>query len=83
MRNYCRPLGAYAGIGQNVQGYSPELMARSAAVAADTIRTSRDCMPQPGLHDSVGNGHQSAYPRHRHCALRIALALMTGQIGRP
>ncbi len=74
----------YAALAANVQGYSPEAMAAVTGIAAETVRevarlyaTSRASMILWGMGISQHvHGTDNA-----RCL--IALALMTGQIGRP
>ncbi|MDB6098837.1 MAG: formate dehydrogenase subunit alpha, partial [Gammaproteobacteria bacterium] len=78
-----RTLG-YAELVKNVQGYSPELMAPICGVSAETIReVARLYATSPASMILWGMG----ISQHIHCTdnarCLIALALMTGQIGRP
>jgi len=78
-----RTLG-YAELVKNVQGYSPELMAPICGVAADTIReVARLYASSPGSMILWGMGISQHIHGTDNARCLIALALMTGQIGRP
>jgi len=78
-----RTLG-YAELAKNVQGYSPELMAPICGIAADTIReVARLYATSPGSMILWGMGISQHIHGTDNARCLIALALMTGQIGRP
>src|SRR6266436_3809008 len=78
-----RTLG-YAELAKNVQGYSPDLMAPICGVAADTIReVARLYATSPGSMILWGMGISQHIHGTDNARCLIALALMTGQIGRP
>jgi formate dehydrogenase major subunit len=78
-----RTLG-YAELAKNVQGYSPELMAPICGVSADTIReVARLYATSPGSMILWGMGISQHIHGTDNARCLIALALMTGQIGRP
>jgi len=78
-----RTLG-YAELVKNVQGYSPELMAPICGVPADTIReVARLYASSPGSMILWGMGISQHIHGTDNARCLIALALMTGQIGRP
>jgi formate dehydrogenase major subunit len=78
-----RTLG-YAELVKNVQGYSPELMAPICGVPADTIReVARLYATSPGSMILWGMGISQHIHGTDNARCLIALALMTGQIGRP
>jgi formate dehydrogenase major subunit len=78
-----RTLG-YAELAKNVQGYSPELMAPICGVPADTIReVARLYATSPGSMILWGMGISQHIHGTDNARCLIALALMTGQIGRP
>jgi len=78
-----RTLG-YAELVKNVQGYSPELMAPICGIAADTIReVARLYASSPGSMILWGMGISQHIHGTDNARCLIALALMTGQIGRP
>src|ERR1700676_2151908 len=78
-----RPLG-YAELVKNIQGYSPELMAPICGVAAETIReVARLYATSPASMILWGMGISQHIHGTDNARCLIALALMTGQIGRP
>jgi len=78
-----RTLG-YAELVKNVQGYSPELMAPICGISADTIReVARLYASSPGSMILWGMGISQHIHGTDNARCLIALALMTGQIGRP
>jgi formate dehydrogenase major subunit len=78
-----RTLG-YAELAKNVQGYSPELMAPICGVPADTIReVARLYATSRGSMILWGMGISQHIHGTDNARCLIALALMTGQIGRP
>jgi formate dehydrogenase major subunit len=78
-----RTLG-YAELVKNVQGYSTELMAPICGVPADTIReVARLYATSPGSMILWGMGISQHIHGTDNARCLIALALMTGQIGRP
>jgi formate dehydrogenase major subunit len=78
-----RTLG-YAELVKNVQGYSPDLMAPICGVPADTIReVARLYATSPGSMILWGMGISQHIHGTDNARCLIALALMTGQIGRP
>jgi formate dehydrogenase major subunit len=78
-----RTLG-YAELAKNVQGYSPELMAPICGIPADTIReVARLYARSSGSMILWGMGISQHIHGTDNARCLIALALMTGQIGRP
>jgi formate dehydrogenase major subunit len=78
-----RTLG-YAELVKNVAGYSPELMAPICGIAADTIReVARLYATSSGSMILWGMGISQHIHGTDNARCLIALALMTGQIGRP
>ena len=78
-----RTLG-YDAIVENVKGYSPELMAPICGVAAKTIReVARLYATSRGSMILWGMGISQHIHGTDNARCLIALALMTGQIGRP
>ena len=78
-----RTLG-YAELSKNVQGYSPDLMAPICGVPAETIReVARLYATSPGSMILWGMGISQHIHGTDNARCLIALALMTGQIGRP
>jgi formate dehydrogenase major subunit len=78
-----RTLG-YAELAKNVQGYSPELMAPICGIPADTIReVARLYATSPGSMILWGMGISQHIHGTDNARCLIALALMTGQIGKP
>jgi formate dehydrogenase major subunit len=78
-----RTLG-YAELAKNVQGYSPELMAPICGIPADTIReVARLYATSSGSMILWGMGISQHIHGTDNARCLIALALMTGQIGRP
>ncbi len=78
-----RTLG-YAELVKNVQGYSPELMAPICGVAAETIReVARLYATSPASMILWGMGISQHIHGTDNARCLIALALMTGQIGKP
>jgi formate dehydrogenase major subunit len=78
-----RTLG-YAELAKNVQGYSPELMAPICGVPAHTIReVARLYARSSGSMILWGMGISQHIHGTDNARCLIALALMTGQIGRP
>jgi formate dehydrogenase major subunit len=78
-----RTLG-YAELVKNVQGYSPELMAPICGVPADTIReVARLYATSKGSMILWGMGISQHIHGTDNARCLIALALMTGQIGKP
>jgi formate dehydrogenase major subunit len=78
-----RTLG-YAELVKNVQGYSPELMAPICGVPAETIReVARLYATSPASMILWGMGISQHIHGTDNARCLIALALMTGQIGRP
>ena len=78
-----RTLG-YAELAKNVQGYSPDLMAPICGVPADTIReVARLYASSSGSMILWGMGISQHIHGTDNARCLIALALMTGQIGRP
>jgi formate dehydrogenase major subunit len=78
-----RTLG-YAELAKNVQGYSPELMAPICGVPAETIReVARLYATSPASMILWGMGISQHIHGTDNARCLIALALMTGQIGRP
>jgi formate dehydrogenase major subunit len=78
-----RTLG-YAELVKNVQGYSPELMAPICGIPAHTIReVARLYARSSGSMILWGMGISQHIHGTDNARCLIALALMTGQIGRP
>jgi formate dehydrogenase major subunit len=78
-----RTLG-YAELAKNVQGYSPELMAPICGVPAETIReVARLYATSSGSMILWGMGISQHIHGTDNARCLIALALMTGQIGKP
>ena len=78
-----RTLG-YAELVKNVAGYSPDLMAPICGVPADTIReVARLYATSPGSMILWGMGISQHIHGTDNARCLIALALMTGQIGKP
>jgi len=78
-----RTLG-YDALVKNVQGYSPELMAPICGVSAETIReVARLYATSPGSMILWGMGISQHIHGTDNARCLIALALMTGQIGKP
>jgi formate dehydrogenase major subunit len=78
-----RTLG-YAELAKNVQGYSPELMAPICGIPAETIReVARLYATSSGSMILWGMGISQHIHGTDNARCLIALALMTGQIGRP
>ena len=78
-----RTLG-YAELVKNVKGYSPELMAPICGIAADEIReVARLYATSPGSMILWGMGISQHIHGTDNARCLIALALMTGQIGKP
>src|SRR6202049_532969 len=78
-----RTLG-YAELVKNVAGYSPELMAPICGVSAETIREiARLYATSPASMILWGMGISQHIHGTDNARCLIALALMTGQIGRP
>ena len=78
-----RTLG-YAELVKNVQGYSPELMAPICGVPAETIReVARLYATSPASMILWGMGISQHIHGTDNARCLIALALMTGQIGKP
>jgi formate dehydrogenase major subunit len=78
-----RTLG-YAELAKNVQGYSPDLMAPICGIPADTIReVARLYATSSGSMILWGMGISQHIHGTDNARCLIALALMTGQIGRP
>jgi formate dehydrogenase major subunit len=78
-----RTLG-YAELAKNVQGYSPDLMAPICGIPADTIReVARLYASSPASMILWGMGISQHIHGTDNARCLIALALMTGQIGRP
>jgi formate dehydrogenase major subunit len=78
-----RTLG-YADLAKNVQGYSPDLMAPICGIPADTIReVARLYARSSGSMILWGMGISQHIHGTDNARCLIALALMTGQIGRP
>ncbi len=78
-----RTLG-YAELAKNVQGYDPELMAPICGIPADTIReVARLYATSSGSMILWGMGISQHIHGTDNARCLIALALMTGQIGRP
>ena len=78
-----RTLG-YAELVKNVKGYSPELMAPICGVPAETIReVARMYATSPASMILWGMGISQHIHGTDNARCLIALALMTGQIGRP
>jgi formate dehydrogenase major subunit len=74
----------YAELEQNVAGYSPELMAPICGIDADTIRyVARLYATSKGSMILWGMGISQHIHGTDNARCLIALALMTGQIGRP
>ena len=74
----------YDDLKANVDGYSPELMAPICGVDADTIRTiARLYAQSSGSMILWGMGISQHVHGTDNARCLIALALMTGQIGRP
>ncbi|MES2129262.1 MAG: formate dehydrogenase subunit alpha [Pseudomonadota bacterium] len=74
----------YAELEQNVAGYSPELMAPICGIDADTIRyVARLYAGSKGSMILWGMGISQHVHGTDNARCLIALALMTGQIGRP
>ena len=74
----------YAELEQNVAGYSPELMAPICGVDAETIRyVARLYATSKGSMILWGMGISQHIHGTDNARCLIALALMTGQIGRP
>jgi formate dehydrogenase major subunit len=78
-----RTLG-YAELVKNVAGYSPDLMAPICGIPADTIReVARLYATSPGSMILWGMGISQHIHGTDNARCLIALALMTGQIGKP
>jgi formate dehydrogenase major subunit len=78
-----RTLG-YDELVKNVAGYSPDLMAPICGVAAETIReVARLYATSPGSMILWGMGISQHIHGTDNARCLIALALMTGQIGKP
>jgi formate dehydrogenase major subunit len=78
-----RTLG-YAELAKNVKGYSPELMAPICGIPAETIReVARLYATSSGSMILWGMGISQHIHGTDNARCLIALALMTGQIGRP
>jgi formate dehydrogenase major subunit len=78
-----RTLG-YAELAKNVQGYSPDLMAPICGIPAHTIReVARLYAKSSGSMILWGMGISQHIHGTDNARCLIALALMTGQIGRP
>jgi formate dehydrogenase major subunit len=78
-----RTLG-YAELAKNVQGYSPDLMAPICGIPAETIReVARLYARSSGSMILWGMGISQHIHGTDNARCLIALALMTGQIGRP
>jgi formate dehydrogenase major subunit len=78
-----RTLG-YAELVKNVQGYSPELMAPICGIEADAIReVARLYATSAGSMILWGMGISQHIHGTDNARCLIALALMTGQIGKP
>jgi formate dehydrogenase major subunit len=78
-----RTLG-YEALAKNVEGYSPELMEPICGVPAATIReVARLYASSPGSMILWGMGISQHIHGTDNARCLIALALMTGQIGRP
>jgi formate dehydrogenase major subunit len=78
-----RTLG-YAELAKNVQGYSPDLMAPLCGIPADTIReVARLYASSSASMILWGMGISQHIHGTDNARCLIALALMTGQIGRP
>jgi formate dehydrogenase major subunit len=78
-----RTLG-YAELAKNVKGYSPELMAPICGIPAETIReVARLYATSAGSMILWGMGISQHIHGTDNARCLIALALMTGQIGRP
>jgi formate dehydrogenase major subunit len=78
-----RTLG-YAELAKNVQGYSPDLMAPICGIPAHTIReVARLYAKSSGSMILWGMGISQHVHGTDNARCLIALALMTGQIGRP
>ena len=78
-----RTLG-YAELAKNVQGYSPDLMAPICGIPAHTIReVARLYATSSGSMILWGMGISQHIHGTDNARCLIALALMTGQIGRP
>jgi formate dehydrogenase major subunit len=78
-----RTLG-YAELVKNVQGYSPELMAPICGIEADAIReVARLYATSSGSMILWGMGISQHIHGTDNARCLIALALMTGQIGKP
>ena len=74
----------YEGLKKNVEGYSPELMAPICGIDADTIRsTARLYATSKASMILWGMGVSQHVHGTDNARCLIALALMTGQIGRP
>ncbi|HEX4151744.1 MAG TPA: formate dehydrogenase subunit alpha [Steroidobacteraceae bacterium] len=74
----------YAELVKNVAGYSPDLMAPICGVPADTIReVARLYATSPGSMILWGMGISQHIHGTDNARCLIALALMTGQIGKP
>jgi len=74
----------YNELRQNVEGYSPELMAPICGIDAETIRyTARLYAKSKGSMILWGMGVSQHVHGTDNARCLIALALMTGQIGRP
>ena len=74
----------YAELEQNVAGYSPELMAPICGIDAETIRyVARLYATSKGSMILWGMGVSQHIHGTDNARCLIALALMTGQIGRP
>jgi formate dehydrogenase major subunit len=74
----------YAELEKNVAGYSPELMAPICGIDADTIRyVARLYATSKGSMILWGMGISQHIHGTDNARCLIALALMTGQIGRP
>jgi formate dehydrogenase major subunit len=78
-----RTLG-YAALAENVKGYSPELMEPICGIPAETIReVARLYATSRGSMILWGMGISQHIHGTDNARCLIALALMTGQIGRP
>src|SRR6202522_1140761 len=78
------PTLGYAALAENVKGYSPELMEPICGIPAETIReVARLYASSRGSMILWGMGISQHIHGTDNARCLIALALMTGQIGRP
>jgi formate dehydrogenase major subunit len=72
----------FEALRENIKDFTPERMAPVCGVDADTLTEWRDSTREPRLDHLLGHGHKPARAWDRQFRCLIALALITGQIGR-